>query len=130
MVEDSLTLTADLHAPARARAWTQARVAAVADERTDDAMLIVSELVTNAVRHAGTNVVLTVRVHPDRIRIEVSDGVDELSAMMPGRPDSSRPDGRGLVIVAALASNWGVTREPDGLGKTVWADLPIASRDR
>lgn len=130
VVQNSLVLSADLHAPARARAWAQSRVAAITDHRTDDALLVVSELVTNAVRHAGTDVVLNVVVHPDRIHIEVSDGADDLPIITSGGPDSSRPDGRGLVIVAALAINWGVTRMPDRPGKTVWADIPLPARHR
>lgn len=130
VIKDSLVLSADLHAPARARAWAQARVASMTDHRTDDALLVVSELVTNAVRHAGSDVVLNILVRPDRVRVEVSDAGDDLPATSPGRPDSSRPDGRGLVIVTALASNWGVRSAPDRPGKTVWADIPLPARER
>jgi anti-sigma regulatory factor (Ser/Thr protein kinase) len=125
VVRKSLVLNADLHAPARAREWARAHVAARAADRADDTLLIVSELVTNAVRHAGTDVVLSIVTGTDRVRIEVSDGVDDPPRIATGTPDGSRPNGRGLVIVSAVASVWGVDTMPDRPGKTVWADVAL-----
>jgi anti-sigma regulatory factor (Ser/Thr protein kinase) len=127
VVEDTLVLSPDLHAPARARAWARAQVMDGPVERADDALLIVSELVTNAVRHAGTEVVLTVAVDTRRIRIQVSDGADALPHVKPGSNDGTRPGGRGLVIVSAVASAWGVESSSERPGKTVWADLAVPS---
>jgi anti-sigma regulatory factor (Ser/Thr protein kinase) len=83
------------------------------------ARMVVSELVSNAVQHAGTTSVLTVTL--DRaFRIAVRD-------FGPGagpRPADGRPGGPGLgmVLVAAVSRHWGVTEHDDG--KTVWAVLP------
>ncbi|MFJ2561068.1 MULTISPECIES: ATP-binding protein [unclassified Streptomyces] len=92
----------------------------------DSAVLVLSELVTNAVRHArvpsGREIetrFVPVRLPvPDGLRIEVHDA----SALRPFRwaepPDAC--GGRGLVIVDALADEWGVT-DRGGVGKLVWA---------
>jgi anti-sigma regulatory factor (Ser/Thr protein kinase) len=127
VVEDTLVLSPDLHAPARARAWARAQIIDDTVDRADDALLIVSELVTNAVRHAGTDVVLTVGVDAERIRIQVSDWGDELPHVKPGSSDGTRPGGRGLVIVSAVATAWGVNSSRERPGKTVWADLALSS---
>jgi anti-sigma regulatory factor (Ser/Thr protein kinase) len=87
-------------------------------ERSQEARLVVSELVTNAIVHAGTEIELTVVVRSDAIRIEVTD-------LGGGLPKSSDPDegttGRGLPIVEALSCGWGVVEL--GAGKTVWCEL-------
>ena len=87
----------------------------------DDALLVVSELVTNAVRHAPGQAGLELELvaHADRLRITVTDG----SAIRPvvAHLQHTRPSGRGLHIVQALAARWGVDHLPDG--KRVWAEL-------
>ncbi|MQS38783.1 ATP-binding protein [Streptomyces katsurahamanus] len=88
----------------------------------DSAVLILSELLTNAVRHGAERGTVLVRIHRwfGRLRIEAHD----TSA---GRPQlrNSGPDetsGRGLVIVEATADRWGVDDGGD-TGKIVWAEL-------
>jgi anti-sigma regulatory factor (Ser/Thr protein kinase) len=85
------------------------------------AELLVSELVTNALRHARPP--LELRVQPlDRtgLRIEVLDGTgDRLPVLGMSQPDAD--GGRGIEIVAALASRWGSA--PGAPGKIVWAEL-------
>jgi CheY-like chemotaxis protein len=84
-----------------------------------DAQLAVSELVTNAVLHAQTTSQLRLALSSGLLRIEVSDlgaGSPE-----PQAPSLSRPGGRGLMIVSALASAWGI--DPIDGGKVVWAEL-------
>ncbi len=94
----------------------------------DDAMLVASELVTNAVVHAGTEVRLTYRLEPETgaLVIEVADHHPS-RAPRDGEPEppSARdaPEyGRGLRLVAALCESWGITYRPGS--KTVWARLP------
>ncbi len=85
------------------------------------AALLVSELVTNAVRHAEGIDVVTVNLHAGRtrLRIEVQDADRHWpQPRIPGRYDES---GFGFILVDALASNWGV-RETEA-GKAVWAEL-------
>jgi anti-sigma regulatory factor (Ser/Thr protein kinase) len=89
------------------------------------AALLVSELVTNAVRHAEGIDVVTVNLHAGRtwLRIEVQDTDRHWpQPRIPGRLDES---GFGFVLVDALASNWGV-RETEA-GKAVWAELDTRS---
>lgn len=98
--------------------------AAAADRRAaaEDALLVVSELVTNACLHAGGPEELRLRCAEDRVRIEVSDtGVGRPQPRSPHR--GGRPGGHGMFIVERLCLDWGVEFDPDGFGKTVWADL-------
>lgn len=89
-----------------------------AGDRADLAALLVSELVTNGVRHARTRLLLRVRPG-EPLRVEVRDDlpVPPIRAV-PGAEDGS---GRGLQILEALATRWGVEVDEDG--KTVWFEL-------
>ncbi|MFI8202251.1 SpoIIE family protein phosphatase [Streptomyces sp. NPDC085937] len=92
----------------------------------DDAALVASELVTNAVVHAGTEVHLTCRLEEDTgaLVVEVADH-HPARAPHDGAPEAPAHDtpeyGRGLRLVAALAESWGITYRPGT--KTVWARL-------
>ncbi|MFJ5223491.1 SpoIIE family protein phosphatase [Streptomyces sp. NPDC088400] len=125
------------------------------DLLADDAVLIVDELVTNAVVHAGTTVELLCRLEapsagvsgeedePAALVLEVSDHhpsraiQSDAREQEPGREDGQSPGrepssglpeyGRGLHVVTALAERWGITYRA-GL-KTVWARLPLEGRD-
>jgi anti-sigma regulatory factor (Ser/Thr protein kinase) len=87
----------------------------------DNACLVVTELVTNAIRHAGTALQLTVILNDDVVRVEVTDTSGNVVERTPGVASSASESGRGLHIVDALASEWGVESAPGG--KRVWADL-------
>ncbi len=96
----------------------------------DDAVVLTSELVTNAVVHAGTTAdVLCLRLD-DGVRIEVADHYPERevplqgSAVNMGSPD--REGGRGLQLCAALAGRWGVEYTPTH--KQVWFQLHLPER--
>ncbi|GHB71912.1 hypothetical protein GCM10010347_47890 [Streptomyces cirratus] len=97
----------------------------------DDAVVLTSELVTNAVVHAGTRAeVLCLRTE-DGVRIEVADRYPEreLPLRHPGeRPyaDPDRENGRGLMLCAALATRWGV--EYTATNKHVWFRLDVPDR--
>ncbi|MGW2256793.1 ATP-binding protein [Streptomyces sp. NPDC001780] len=92
----------------------------------DSAVLVLSELLTNAARHArvspGRRIETRYLPVPDGLRIEVHDA----SAERPVRraPDEDACDGRGLMLVAALADAWGAD-DRDGPGKVVWATLSL-----
>ncbi len=87
----------------------------------DDVQLVVSELATNAVVHAGTSFSVAVSCEGPAIRISVQDGSSTTPIVRDGSPTAR--SGRGLRIVAALSREWGVAPGPDG--KTVWAELPL-----
>ncbi|MFI1676795.1 SpoIIE family protein phosphatase [Streptomyces sp. NPDC020607] len=115
--------------------WTELGVPAAAgitDRLADDAVLLVSELVTNAVVHAGTAVELMCRldeVLPDEntetLLIEVADHHPARAVRGEHRPPSSgTPEyGRGLHLVATLSESWGITYRTGT--KSVWARLPV-----
>jgi anti-sigma regulatory factor (Ser/Thr protein kinase) len=124
--EQRLTLTEGLRAPAHARAWVATRLPRVSQEVTEDVLLLVSELVTNAVRHGSPDIVIGVSVLPGRVRVEVHDGSDALPVVPAGQPSVERPTGRGLLIVSVTATDWGVDRVAGRPGKTVWAELSTA----
>ncbi|WP_220449589.1 ATP-binding protein [Nonomuraea longispora] len=86
------------------------------DDMIDDCLVIVSELVTNAVVHGGSAYALRLEDHGGRLYGEVFDPGDGMPR--PRTPAPGTPSGRGLQIVAAIADDWGV-RAADG-GKVVW----------
>ena len=83
------------------------------------AAVVVSELVTNAMIHVGSDINLTVSEYRQAIRIAVRDNSPDLPVE---RPEAVDVHGRGLAIVAGLSSAWGVLPGPGG-GKVVWAVL-------
>jgi DNA-binding NarL/FixJ family response regulator len=91
----------------------------------DDVKLLVSELVTNAVVHAGSDVEVAVRLLADAVRIEVVDR-SPMSPLAPGSPTEDAESGRGLLLVETMASAWGV--EPIDHGKSVWFEVPRLDR--
>ena len=89
------------------------------EEVVDDLLLVVSELVTNAVRHGSPPVRLEVLADAHQVRVAVGDGA-------PGLPDPRTADadaegGRGMVLVELLARAHGVLLQPPG--KSVWASV-------
>lgn len=82
----------------------------------EDAVLLVSELVTNSVLHGGPPVVVAVDCDEETLHVRVRDG----STRMPEPRDALQADenGRGLALVATMSDAWGVETEPDG--KRVW----------
>jgi anti-sigma regulatory factor (Ser/Thr protein kinase) len=106
-----------------ARRWTADQLAGAdppaSTSLIDNAVLLVSELVTNAIR-AACGLSLVIIVLEETVRIEVCD-----SSRAPLPPSCHRdPDdesGRGLTVVATLARSWGW--RPDACGKVVWCEL-------
>ncbi|MFI1431646.1 ATP-binding protein [Streptomyces lydicus] len=94
---------------------------------SDDALLVLSELLTNAVRHAhvsrGREIETRFSREPQGVRIEVHDAAQNWpQPRMPGVDG-----GWGLTVVAALAACWGTEARDGGIGKSVWAVLAVPS---
>jgi anti-anti-sigma regulatory factor len=89
---------------------------------SDAAQLVASELVTNAVVHAGTSIELTLRLVAPLLHIAVRDG-GAGRPRIAGVVDESSETGRGLLLVDALAASWG-SIFPDA-GKVVWATVKV-----
>jgi anti-sigma regulatory factor (Ser/Thr protein kinase) len=85
------------------------------------ALVVLSELVTNAVLHGAEPIEVCVSGEGDALRIEVSDGDAQSTRLVPRAPQPDRPGGLGLHIVDALARRWGTDIREDG--KTVWAEI-------
>ena len=88
-------------------------------QQREDALLVMSELVTNAVEHAGTPLVLLVSFTGSTVLIDVHAGSPVEPQLQP--LDTSTLRGRGLQFVDALAHSWSWRADEDG--KTVWAEM-------
>lgn len=107
----------------KARSFVSGTLSAWDLERlSEKAVLLTSELATNAVLHARTPFRLSV-LFDEAVTIEVTDGSNELPRVEEADIDGDR--GRGLLLVSRLASDWGSRVEPDG--KTVWFSLDLDS---
>ncbi|MFJ9927759.1 ATP-binding protein [Streptomyces misionensis] len=92
----------------------------------DDALLVTSELVTNALVHAGGDrIACRLDGTADRIRVEVEDeaGDEDVALPVACRPGPDDQHGRGLLLVEALSRGWGVTFPPGRPARVVWAEL-------
>lgn len=90
------------------------------DDLIDDAAVVVTELVANAVMHARTEITVSVDAWGVGIRLRVADASDKLPRWTPARPTAT--SGRGLLLVQRLSSTWGVEPLADS-GKVVWAQI-------
>lgn len=92
-----------------------------ADQFADEALLLLSELVTNAVLHAGTEIDVEVQLERDILRVEVRDGDPRIPSVRQYSLLSGT--GRGLALVAGTAKTWDAEPLPDAGGKRVWFEL-------
>jgi DNA-binding NarL/FixJ family response regulator len=116
----TLALPAEAASAQQARRFLSSQITIWGCEHLlENALLVVSELVANAVSHAGTACRLRIGLQRDVLRIEVED-------FGPGTPEPQVPspehtNGRGLQIVSAVSTAWGIS--PIDGGKVVWAEL-------
>ncbi|MFJ7149527.1 ATP-binding protein [Streptomyces sp. NPDC100445] len=122
----------------RARKWARSRLAGsgiTADEPLAETLiLLVSELVTNAVVHTGRPAVLRLclpgpvagRGTSATVRVEVADTSSRAPVARCAGDDAT--GGRGLALVDCLADRWGWS--PDGAGKSIWCELDRCSKPR
>ncbi|MFE5675349.1 ATP-binding protein [Streptomyces erythrochromogenes] len=96
-------------------------------ETSEDAVLLVSELLTNASLHANGCRELVLNANATTLRIEVHDGTTTLPVRPPA-PQRGMPGGRGLYIVEHLSDGWGA--QTYGTGKAVWAEIEASRLKR
>ncbi|MFE9369113.1 ATP-binding protein [Streptomyces sp. NPDC006711] len=89
----------------------------------EDAVLVVSELVSNGVEHSRGELGLRVRCHGRGVRVEVRDSNPAPATLRVAAPDAE--SGRGLFLVNALAHDWGVSDN----GATTWCELRWTDAD-
>ena len=89
------------------------------EDRLHDALVVVSELVTNAIVHGGTEIELRLCEQDGRVRLGVADGSPARPYEVRSRPTDTH--GRGIALVGRLCERWWV--EDERSGKCVWCDL-------
>ena len=115
----SLTLHPHPGAASSARRFVSSVTEGIVDERrAHDLEVLVSEIVSNGILHAGTTMELVVSTSDDVVRVEL---VDQDSGAPVLRKAPGPDGGYGLRIVAGLARRWGVDPHPQG--KTVWFEI-------
>ncbi|MCX2949349.1 ATP-binding protein [Lentzea sp. NEAU-D7] len=121
LAEVRVTLTAEGGSCARARQVVREAAASweLSEDLSDDAQLVVTELVSNGIDHGEGPITLTVSRKAGGMLVEVRDESPKLPELRPVDPSS--PRGRGMQLVQALSVEWG-TRPQNG-GKVVWAQL-------
>src|ERR1035438_8078970 len=110
------------------QSWLLAEQAPEGSGLVDDAVLLTSELVTNAVVHAGTPVHVTCKLADGGLEVMVRDSLPASMVPGPGKDENipaERTSGRGLLLPSALASAWGVTY--GRAAKAVWFRMGLAS---
>ena len=117
---EQVTLAPEPRNVSRGRHWVADRLPAWIGEQREVVMLLTSELVTNGVLHARTELVLGLAVTDN----EVAVGVHDLDLGRQELPGSDRDGGRGLALVAGLAAAWGDARHAAG-GKTYWFRVSV-----
>jgi anti-sigma regulatory factor (Ser/Thr protein kinase) len=106
--------------PAEARRIVRSALREAPDEIVEAVELLTSELITNAIIHGSSEPELILEVDAGSVRVEVQDRDPRLN-LQALQVEPSSEHGRGLAIVDALASSWGI--EPQGPGKVVWFQM-------
>ncbi|MDX3576458.1 ATP-binding protein [Streptomyces sp. FL07-04A] len=112
---------------AEARHFVRALLEDEGPDLIDDAVLVVGELAANAVRHSRSGwyrgwFLVVVGFGDDLVRIQVIDQGGDDEPMVRSVRSPVEEDGRGLMLIAACAKDWGVQDRPSG-GRCVWAEL-------
>ena len=116
---DVLVVGGELTELARVREWARSLLPDLDEDLLVDALSVVDELTSNALRHASAPYRVGLRRSNGRLRIEVADG--STAPATPHTPD--HVGGRGLMLVEAFSLAWNQELHPDG--KIVWAELEL-----
>jgi anti-sigma regulatory factor (Ser/Thr protein kinase) len=121
--EATTMLRADARSAGRARAFVRDVLQQWGcDHLVELTVLVANEVVTNAILHARTDVQVEVRLGQGCVRVEVSDRADT-EPVRRNTPDDAT-GGRGIALLDAMATRWGVDSLPDG-GKRVWFEMAV-----
>lgn len=116
-----LVITGELTELARVRQWARRLLTDMTEDMLIDALAVVDELTSNALRHSRAPFRVGLRRRDGKLRVEVADGTtDEAAPRAPGKDG-----GRGLLLVDAYSLGWGQEIHPDG--KIVWAELDLSN---
>jgi PAS domain S-box-containing protein len=124
--ETLVRLPADRTAPSVGRNHIAMVTAGLPEDVQDNAELLASELITNAIVFKIAPITLRTRVSSDVVEVAVHDYGPGRPKSPEGPPDPTALNGRGLVIVAALSDSWGTTVDESGSGKSVWFRLRLS----
>jgi anti-sigma regulatory factor (Ser/Thr protein kinase) len=131
----TLALAPRAESPRRARTFLRARLREwgwgpddTAAGLADQGQLVLTELVTNALRHGRGAMTVEIEVHHDRLVLRVSDPLRYAGPLSPRQVEPASQSGRGLTIIDSLSQAWGVREEKSG--KTVWAQLAVPPASR
>ena len=123
MLQVQLEVGPDPAEVGRARRWARSRLAGsgIGDDEplAETLILLISELVTNAVVHTGCPAVLRMLFKGPGVRVEVADASDRAPFRRKAAGDDT--NGRGLELVDGLADRWGW--QPEGAGKRIWCEV-------
>jgi anti-sigma regulatory factor (Ser/Thr protein kinase) len=103
----------------KARHFACDQVAHFSAELSDTVAILVTELVTNAILHARTDLRVGIEIRPPVVRLSVTDQSTRLPVLRHYAPDDVT--GRGLALIDALADSWGVDLTEEG--KSVWCEI-------
>jgi hypothetical protein len=130
LVQDQRPIEAELSSVAPARRWAREKfeAAGLEPDVRDLLVLLVSEVVTNAVAHAAPPLLLRIDTTPEVTRVEVRDRARRMPILKDPAP--TEPGGRGIRFVNDLSTRWGTepARGADGL-KTVWFEVSHRTAD-
>lgn len=118
----SSRLATPVEHPSEARRLVRSRLIGASAETLEIAQTLVSELVSNALCHGHGDAMLIAEIENGRLHVEVLDSEGTV-ILTPLPLDTAREGGRGLAIVDALASAWGVEKRI--VGKAVWFELVL-----
>lgn len=113
---------------ALARRFVNETLDGLDEDAREVALLLASELVTNAILHARTEVQLGVLHDAGHVLVCVADRRDDTPDLVAQDKSSQRPGGRGLALVQELSTRWGTARYTGG--KTVWFVMPEDGEER
>ncbi|HEX7307913.1 ATP-binding protein [Lentzea sp.] len=115
----ALTVADDLSEMARVRNWARGLLADLPEDRCADVVIVLDELVSNALRHGEPPREVRLVRRGGWMRIEVDDGCRDEACQRP----AYNGGGRGIALIAACSLAWG--QEQRQKGKTVWAELTL-----